>query len=77
MELLEGNMAGAQKPENQSTLRQRIAERAKQSPELAFTSLAHLIDVYWLHEACARTRKDGAGGVDGQTAQEYIGDDLQ
>jgi hypothetical protein len=27
-------MAGAQKPENQSTLRQRIAERAKQSPQL-------------------------------------------
>jgi len=77
MELLEGNMAGAQKPENQSTLRQRIAERAKQSPQLAFTSLAHLIDVYWLHEAFARTRKDGAVGVDGQTAQEYIGDDLQ
>ena len=77
MELLEGNMAGAQKPENQSTLRQRIAERAKQFPQLAFTSLAHLIDVYWLHEAFARTRKDGAVGVDGQTAQDYIGDDLQ
>jgi len=70
-------MAGAQKPENQSTLRQRIAERAKQSPQLAFTSLAHLIDVYWLHEAFARTRKDGAVGVDGQTAEEYISDDLQ
>src|SRR5262249_28659199 len=52
-------------------------ERAKQSPQLAFTSLPHLIDVYWLHEAFARTRKDGAVGVDGQTAQEYIGDDLQ
>lgn len=64
-------MKGAQKPENMSTLRQRIAERAKQSPETGFTSLAHLIDLSWLHEAYLRTRKDGATGVDGQTAQDY------
>jgi len=64
-------MAGAQEPENVSTLQQRIAERAKRSPELAFTSLAHLIDLGWLHRAYLRTRQDGATGVDGQTAADY------
>jgi group II intron reverse transcriptase/maturase len=38
---------------------------------MAFRSLAHLIDIDWLHEAYRRTRKDGALGVDGQSAQEY------
>ena len=38
---------------------------------MAFTSLAHNIDVEWLHEAYRRTRKDGAVGVDGQTARHY------
>jgi group II intron reverse transcriptase/maturase len=34
-------------------------------------SLAHHIDVEFLHEAFRRTRKDGAAGVDGRTAAEY------
>src|SRR4051812_28240056 len=38
---------------------------------MAFRSLAHLIDLDWLREAYRRTRKDGARGVDGQSAQEY------
>jgi group II intron reverse transcriptase/maturase len=38
---------------------------------MAFTSLAHLIDLDWLHEAYRLTRKDGAVGVDGQSADEY------
>jgi group II intron reverse transcriptase/maturase len=38
---------------------------------MAFTSLAHLIDILWLHEAYNRTRKDGAAGVDGQTGKDY------
>ena len=37
----------------------------------AFTSLAHFIDIDWLREAHRRTRKGGATGVDGQTAEEY------
>lgn len=41
-----------------------IAELAKRSPELAFTSLAHLLDHEWLLEAYRRTRKDGAVEVD-------------
>lgn len=54
-----------------STKQHRIAELAKRSPELAFTSLSHLIDLEWLLEAFRRTRKDGAVGVDGQTAADY------
>jgi len=56
---------------NVSTKQHRIAELAKRSPELVFTSLAHLIDIEWLLEAYHRTRKDGATGVDGQTAADY------
>ena len=54
-----------------STRQQTIATRARQAPELSFTSLNHYIDLAWLHEAYRRTRKDGAPGVDGQTAAAY------
>jgi RNA-directed DNA polymerase len=54
-----------------STKQQRVAELAKQSPQMGFTSLAYLMDIDWLHEAFRRTRKDGAVGVDGQTGQDY------
>ena len=64
-------MAGASKPGDMSTRRQRIAELAKQSPEMGFTSLAHHIDLRWLYEAYLRVRPDGAAGVDGQVAADY------
>ena len=54
-----------------STKQERIAALAKQSPQMAFTSLAYLLDIDWLKEAYQRTRKDGAVGVDGVTAEEY------
>ena len=38
---------------------------------MSFTSLNHHIDLIWLYEAYRRTRKDGAAGVDGQTADAY------
>jgi group II intron reverse transcriptase/maturase len=38
---------------------------------MGFTSLAHHIDLRWLYTAYLRTRKDGAVGVDGQTAEDY------
>jgi group II intron reverse transcriptase/maturase len=38
---------------------------------MSFTNLAHHIDIEWMLTAHARTRKDGAVGVDGQTAAEY------
>ena len=64
-------MAGASKPVDVSTKQQRIALLARQSPEMGFTSLAHLIDIDWLTEAFHRTRKDGAVGVDGQDGDDY------
>jgi retron-type reverse transcriptase len=54
-----------------STKLQRIAKLARDAPELAFTTLAHHIDLAWLREAYRLTRKDGAPGVDGQTAEQY------
>ena len=54
-----------------STKQQRVAQLAKQSPQMGFTSLAHLMDIDWLQEAYRRTRKDGAAGVDGMTAEQY------
>ena len=58
-------------PENVSTKQERIATLAKQSPQMGFTSLAYLMDIEWLREAYRRTRKNGAVGIDGQTAAEY------
>lgn len=49
----------------------RVAEKAKEHPEWAFTNLAHHIDLELLREAYRRTRKDGAVGVDGVTSAEY------
>ena len=45
--------------ENVSTKQERIAALAKQSPEMAFTSLAYLMDINWLNEAYRRARRDG------------------
>jgi retron-type reverse transcriptase len=64
-------MAGASKPDPVFTRQQRIAELAKQSPQMGFISLNHHLDLAWLVEAYNRTRKDGAPGVDGQTAADY------
>jgi len=71
MELKEGKMEGTPSPTTVSTKLQRIATLAKQAPDMAFTTLAHHIDLEWLKEAYRRTRKDGAAGVDGQSAQQY------
>ncbi len=38
---------------------------------MVWTTLAHHIDLPWLHEAYRRTRKDAAVGIDGVRAQEY------
>jgi len=64
-------MAGTPTPETISTKIERIATLARQMPGVALRTLAHHIDIDWLKEAHRRTRKDGAAGVDGQTAEEY------
>jgi len=40
-------------------------------PQQALTTLAQHIDEDFSHEAYRRTRKDGASGIDGQTAEAY------
>jgi len=44
---------------------------ARSNPAMAFTSLNQYLDYEWVRYAYECTRKDGAVGVDGQTAEEY------
>lgn len=71
MEPAEGHTAGSSTPSTVSTKLGRIAELARGAPDMVIRSLSHHIDVEFLKEAYARTRKDGATGVDGQTAADY------
>lgn len=70
-DLLEGKMTETPGSSTISTKLERIAQLARNAPEMAFTTLAHYIDLEWLREAYRRTRKDSAVGVDGQTAEQY------
>jgi RNA-directed DNA polymerase len=73
-------MSGSPNLGSISTRLHRIARLAGEDPERSFLSLAHYIDEFWLQEAYSRTRKDGAAGVDGATAEQYaehLGDNLQ
>lgn len=64
-------MARTPNLESVSTKLQRIAQLAREDPKRALVSLAHHIDVDLLREAYRMTRKDGAPGVDDQTAAAY------
>ena len=61
-------------PANLSTKRRWIAELASRKRQTALTLLHHLIDLEWMYAAYELTRKDGAAGIDGVTAQEYEAD---
>jgi len=67
----EGQMDGSSDPRTISTRQGRIAELARQMPEAALTPLAHHMDEQWLRAAYEQTRKDGAVGIDQQTAADY------
>lgn len=54
-----------------STRLLKITQLVSDNPDVALTTLAHHIDISWLREAYRRTRKDGAVGIDGQTAAMY------
>jgi RNA-directed DNA polymerase len=71
VEPLEGKMKETQRSVVISTKLQRIAKLAKDRRGEPLTTLAHHIDIDWLHEAYRRTRKDGAKGVDGRSAKQY------
>jgi group II intron reverse transcriptase/maturase len=70
-EMEEGKMTDTKRSEDIQTRLRHVAEQARKHPEWVLTTLAHRIDVGFLREAYRRTRKDGAPGVDGQTAGEY------
>lgn len=54
-----------------STKLQRIANRAKEEPEAVFNSLSANFTLRMLRRAYDSIRKDGAAGIDGQTAEQY------
>jgi RNA-directed DNA polymerase len=71
MEPSEGTMDETLDSTPISTKLERIAKLAKSAPDMPLKTLAHHIDVEWLREAYRRTRKDGALGIDGQSAEQY------
>jgi group II intron reverse transcriptase/maturase len=58
-------------PANLFTKRRWIAELARRKPGGVLFSLHHVIDLEWMQRAYALTRKDGATGIDGVTADAY------
>ena len=65
---------GAPNPDSVSTTLHRIATLARRIRGAALCTLAHFIDQAFLREAYRRTRKDGALGIDHQTAEAYAED---
>ena len=70
-EPLKGNTGDTMKSEPVYTKQQRIAQLAGQTPRFRMVSLNQYLDLEWLREAYRRTRKDGALGVDGVSAEDY------
>ena len=64
-------MKGHQSPIDVTTKLQWIAQVSKNKPNVVLTNLAHHIDIEFLYEAFWRTRKNGAVGIDNQTAKQY------
>jgi group II intron reverse transcriptase/maturase len=57
--------------DNMYTKQQRIAKAAQKHAGESLVSVAHHIDEGWMYCAYEWTRRDGAAGVDGVTAEEY------
>lgn len=57
--------------ENVYTKQAQIAELAKKLTGRSLYSLNHYLDIEWMQEACRRTRKDAAPGIDGMRWEEY------
>ena len=71
MEPLKGNNPDTQRSEGVLTKQRRIAELAREHPQMAFTSLNHYLDEAWLAEAVSRVKPEGAAGIDGQSLLDY------
>ena len=64
-------MTAASTAQDMSPKLLEVMERAKRSPQMRFSSLAHLIDEEALKRAYHRIGKDAAVGVDGVTKEHY------
>jgi group II intron reverse transcriptase/maturase len=65
-------MGDTQRSETISTKLERIAELARDNPDMVFTSLAHLMrDRDFLQIAFRQVNKKGSPGIDGITAKAY------
>ena len=53
------------------TKQKRIAKITREHKGESLKSVAHNIDLEWLYVAYRKTRRDGAAGIDGITAEEY------
>lgn len=67
-------MTGTRSPETISTKQARIAQLAKIYRKEPLLTLAHHLDLEWMRRAFALTRRDGAAGLDGVTAETYEAD---
>ena len=70
MESSKGKKPDIGKSAGVSTKKRRIAQLAKQAPDMAM-KLSHLMDLNWFREVYRRTRKNGAVGIDGQNGRDY------
>ena len=68
---VKGPTAGTLLPGHVSTTLQRRANLAREAPQRVCLSLAPYRDLAGRREACRRTRKDAAPGVDGQSGADY------
>jgi RNA-directed DNA polymerase len=67
----EGNIWDLLGPSQVSPNQERIATLARQMPDKTLTALCRYLDEDWLLTACARTRQDGAVGIDGETWADF------
>ena len=59
-----------------STQLSQIAKKAQLDPKARFTSLAHVLTPEFLRETWGKMNRNAAGGVDGQSAEEF-GNELE
>jgi len=71
MDTLEGNIWNLLGPSKVSTNQERIATLARTMPDKTLTALCRYLDEDWLLTACARTRRDGAVGIDEETWADF------
>lgn len=64
-------MGDTSRSQTVSTKLRQIAQQATDYPQAVFTTLAHYMDIDFLHEAYRRIGKKSAPGIDGVTAAQY------